>query len=165
MEKQTQQFKQVYLALGSNLSEPIVQLKKTISTLKNEPNLSVQKISSIYKSPPFDNSNQPDYFNCVLEVKTCLEPLNLLKLLKDIEKKQGRVQAKKWSARIIDIDILLFNDEKIDFQNLTIPHKSLKYRNFFLIPLMEICKKKNFEGIGNLKKHLEKINSPITKLS
>lgn len=154
-----------YLALGSNLNNPIAQLEKALIIFQKSNQIDLIQFSSIYQSPPFDLSDQPDYFNLVCEIKTILNPTDLLNFIKNIEKQMGRVGAARWSARIIDIDILIYNNSVFETSELTIPHKQLIKRNFFLEPLIEITSQEvEFIPFGKLKNYLKKIKAGIKKI-
>ena len=99
----------------------------------------ISKESNIYETEPWEVENQENYYNQVLCVKTVLEPAFLLHKCQVIEQKMGRVRGLKWEPRIIDIDILFFNDLVIQEKDLEIPHPLLQERNFVLKPLCEIA--------------------------
>jgi len=131
-----------YIGVGSNLSDPIKQVKMAIAALKTLANSQVTAISSIYGSKPMGPQDQPDYINAVVELQTSLMPLALLDALQAIENKAGRVRKEnRWGARILDLDILLFGQQVIDNERLTIPHYGMKLREFVLLPLAEIAPK------------------------
>lgn len=100
---------------------------------------SVTSQSHIYETEAWGNEDQPNFYNMAVAYKTKLTALDLLALVNDIEDKMGRLRNEKWSPRIIDIDILTYDDQVIDEPNLTIPHKHMSNRNFVLIPLMEVA--------------------------
>ena len=128
----------VYLLLGSNLGnskEQLLLATKFIEEAIGE----LKKSSSFYSTAAWGNTDQPDFLNQIIEVETTLTPLPLLKEILLIEKKMGRVRTVKNAARIIDIDILFFNNEIIKKKNLTIPHPEIQNRRFVLIPLAEIA--------------------------
>lgn len=127
-----------YLGLGSNLNNPSAQLNEAIKTLKLSYNIQVLKISSFYQTKPWGVINQPDFINAVIKISTDLAPDNLLNLINNIEENQGRIREQKWGPRIIDIDILLYDQQIINSEKLTIPHQELKNRKFVLEPLIEI---------------------------
>lgn len=129
-----------YIGVGSNLSDPIKQVKLAIDALHKVKNSQVSAISSIYGSKPMGPQDQPDYINAVVELKTSLKPLMLLDALQAIENKAGRVRKEnRWGARILDLDILLFGDQIIENARLTIPHYGMKVREFVLLPLQEVA--------------------------
>ncbi len=126
----------VYLGLGSNLGDRRHNISKALDLLSKA--LRLHKISSIYETEPVGFSNQPKFLNAVCEMKTNLSPLQLLTFIKGIETKSGRKPSFKNAPRIIDIDILLYNNKIVNTPVLTIPHPALVERAFVLIPLAEI---------------------------
>ena len=99
----------------------------------------VTKSSSLYETAAWGKSDQPSFLNQALEIQTALTPQNLLQKILDIEKEIGRVREEKYGPRIIDIDILLFNDKIYNFSLLKIPHPEMQNRRFVLVPLAEIA--------------------------
>lgn len=129
---------QVFLLLGANLGEPMQQLSAAREQLQNSVGKVISK-SSIYTSEAWGVTDQPTFLNQALLLETNLSPLETLDAIQEIEIKLGRVRLTKWGARIIDIDILYFNDLIYEDANLTIPHPLIQDRNFVLIPLNEIA--------------------------
>lgn len=126
----------VYVALGSNLENPLVQLKQAIETLrKSAKNL---QVSPFYGSKPLGPQDQPDYVNAVVKFETELAPLELLDWLQSIENAQGRVRLRRWGERTLDLDILLYGDEIIQNERLTVPHYDMKNREFVIVPLYDL---------------------------
>lgn len=128
----------VYIGLGSNLANPVKQVKTAFSSLALLPKTRVIKHSKMYVSKPQGPQDQPDFVNAVSLIETELEPLTLLDALQDLEQQQGKVKKRHWGERLIDLDILLFNRQVIDSDRLTVPHKELANRDFVLLPLAEI---------------------------
>ncbi len=128
----------VFIALGSNLHNPIYHLEKGIRQINHLPNTSIIKRSSLYKSEPIGPKNQPNYINSVIKIRTKYEPIELLDLLQDIENKHHRKRIKKWGPRTLDLDILLFNNIEINSDRLVVPHPEMINRDFVLIPLSEL---------------------------
>lgn len=128
----------VYIGLGSNLANPVKQVKTAFSSLALLPKTRVIKHSKMYVSKPQGPQDQPDFVNAVSLIETELEPLTLLDALQDLEQQQGKVKKRHWGERLIDLDILLFNRQVIDSDRLTVPHKELAHRDFVLLPLAEI---------------------------
>ncbi len=128
----------VYFSIGGNLGNRPINLNRAISeiTKKVGPVLS---ISSIYETKAWGVENQPDFLNQVLLVKTTLSPLETLETVLAIELDMGRVRTQKWYTRIIDIDLLFFDNQIISSKKLTIPHPFIAERNFVLAPLAEIA--------------------------
>lgn len=127
----------IYLSLGSNSGNRKNNLKKALRELKKN-HITPLKISSLYETEPVGFKEQPDFYNMVIKFETALSPDEVLKTILNIEKKMGRIRNKKWGPRIIDMDILLFNDLIIEKKGLNIPHPQMHKRNFVLIPLIEI---------------------------
>ncbi|BCL68642.1 2-amino-4-hydroxy-6-hydroxymethyldihydropteridine diphosphokinase [Vibrio nigripulchritudo] len=130
----------VYIAVGSNLSDPVTQALQGIEALKSIPNTEFVRASSLYSSTPMGPQNQPDYINAVVEVQTSLTPLELLDSTQKIELEQGRVRKdERWGPRTLDLDIVLYGNEVFDSERLTVPHYGMKVREFVLYPLAEIA--------------------------
>ncbi|STX29122.1 2-amino-4-hydroxy-6-hydroxymethyldihydropteridinepyrophosphokinase [Legionella beliardensis] len=128
-----------YLALGSNLNSPQRQLQLAIKQLQSLPHTHVKKIATFYKNQAVGRKSQPSFYNTVVEISTTLPPEKLLAKCQEIERKQGRIRRVRWSARTIDIDILLYDNQVIKRPYLVIPHPQLLNRDFVLIPLIEIA--------------------------
>jgi GTP cyclohydrolase IV len=126
-----------YLCLGSNLGERERNLTQALSALSQKVNLN--KVSSIYETEPVGYRDQPFFLNMVCQITTDLSPRELLRLAKDIEIKMGRQISFTNAPRPIDIDILFYDKQIIQTQELTIPHARLADRAFVLIPLAEIA--------------------------
>ncbi len=126
-----------YLCLGANLGEREKNLSQALTLLSLKVNL--QEISSIYETEPVGYKEQPLFLNLVCRVTTNLSPEELLHLAKDIETRMGRVPNFRNAPRIIDIDILFYDNKIIETPTLTIPHPRLHDRAFVLIPLAEIA--------------------------
>ncbi|CAM3396902.1 2-amino-4-hydroxy-6-hydroxymethyldihydropteridine diphosphokinase [Nosocomiicoccus ampullae] len=128
-----------YLGLGANIGERHENLKRAIQLLNAGPHVEVAKESSIYETAPYGKTDQPDFLNMVLEVKTDLEPIELLEFCLSVENELGRVREEVWGPRIIDIDVLMYEDLEIDIDNLIVPHEEMHLRKFVLEPLNEIA--------------------------
>ena len=129
----------VYIAVGSNLGDPIAQAQQAIESLKTLPHSRFVSASSLYSSTPMGPSNQPDYINAVVKIETTLEPLDLLDCTQKIELEQGRVRKEeRWGPRTLDLDIILYGNDTINLPRLTVPHYGMKEREFVLYPLQEI---------------------------
>jgi len=129
----------VYIGIGSNLNQPEQQVKQAIISLSDLTDSSLIAESSLYLSPPMGLQNQDHYINAVVKLKTQLSPITLLDQLQSIEKSQGRVRkTERWSARTLDLDLLLYGQQLIDQPRLKVPHYGMKRRDFVLIPLAEI---------------------------
>ena len=127
----------VYLLLGSNMGDSEHTLTVAINMI--EKNIGkLTKSSSIYRTAAWGNEDQPDFLNQIIIVSSSLSSLNILKEIFVIEKEMGRVRTTKNAARVIDIDMLFFNDEIIQTETLTVPHPQIQNRRFVLVPLAEI---------------------------
>jgi len=127
-----------YLAIGSNLDHPREQISRALQTISNHPAITLLKQSPWYGSKAIGPGKQPDYLNGVIEIETTLSPELLLQALQKIEADQGRIRDVHWGARTLDIDILLYGDQKIQSATLDIPHPRILERNFVLIPLADL---------------------------
>lgn len=127
-----------YLGLGSNLKSPERQLRQALTKIKKLPRCSLTQISSVYTNPAVGLKAQPNFCNMVVSLKTSLPPEKLLQYCQAIELKHQRIRKKKWGARTLDIDLLLYGDQKIHTPFLTIPHPQMLNRDFVMIPLLEL---------------------------
>ncbi len=129
----------VYLETGTNLGNRLENLTK-VNVLINQKVGTIISKSNIYETEAWGLTEQPSFYNQALKVETNLQPLEVLKIILDIEQSAfGRTRNEKWAARMMDIDILLYNQTAIETPELTVPHPHLHQRNFVLIPLMEIA--------------------------
>ncbi|WP_434762047.1 2-amino-4-hydroxy-6-hydroxymethyldihydropteridine diphosphokinase [Vibrio fortis] len=129
-----------YIAVGSNLADPVSQANLAIETLKSLPQSKFIATSKLYSSTPMGPQNQPDYINAVVAIETELTPIELLNCTQAIEQEQGRVRKdERWGPRTLDLDIILYGNEVIDSERLTVPHYGMKEREFVLYPLAEIA--------------------------
>jgi len=130
--------KTTYIGLGSNLDNPIQQVQLALHRLAELPDTQLCCHSSLYRSVPLGAMDQPDYINAVAKLETTLSALQLLSELQQLEIQQGRVRTSvRWSARTLDLDILLYNQMDLQDPRLTLPHPGLTLRNFVLYPLYE----------------------------
>ncbi len=128
----------VYLSLGSNLGDRAANLRAAIAALV-EMGVRVTRISSSYETEPVDYLDQPWFLNCVIEVETSLAPQALLHELRVIESQLGSKKEFAKGPRLLDMDILLYDDLAIELPELQIPHPRMLQRNFVLVPLAEIA--------------------------
>ena len=128
----------VFFQLGSNLGNREQLLMEAISLISKE--IGEVIISSpIYESSPWRVDGQDNYLNQVIHIKTKFSSTEILTKALDIEARLGRLRVEKWGERLIDIDIIFFNDEIIETSDLCIPHKHMHERNFVLVPLNDIA--------------------------
>ena len=131
---------EVYIGLGSNLALPEKQLQAACVSLAALPDSELIQCSSLYQSRPMGPQEQPDYVNAVALIKTSLSPDILLQQTQLIEDQQGRTRkGNRWGPRTLDLDMLLFGQQQIDNERLTVPHCGMKLREFVLYPLFEIA--------------------------
>ena len=133
----------VYVALGSNLGDRAATLDAAVRAMGELPGVRVRRRSSTHVTramlPPEDPRAQPDYFNAVVELETQLAPRALLQALKQLEVRLGRMQATRWAAREIDLDLLLWDDAVVNEPDFQVPHPGLATRRFVLAPLAELA--------------------------
>ena len=132
------ELKTAYLSIGANIGDKFENLRASMRMLK-DCGCEISKVSSLYLTKPVGVEDQPDFYNAVLEIKTFLNADALLSTCLEIEKKLGRKRTFRWAERVIDLDILLFDDIICDDENLTLPHPRMLERAFVLIPLAEIA--------------------------
>lgn len=131
---------EAFVAIGSNLGDPLAQARRAVAALATLPESELQQASSFYGSRPMGPADQPDYVNAVVRLHTRLGPLALLDQLQRIELEQGRVRKdERWGPRTLDLDLLLYGEEHIQHERLTVPHYGMKEREFVLLPLAELA--------------------------
>ena len=150
----------VYLGLGSNVGDKLINIKKAINHIKKT--LKFKKISPIYKTEPVGYKKQDWFLNCAIIIETRKNPVELLDFLKNAEKIIGRKKTRKNGPRIIDLDIIFYGKISLGRKNLKIPHEKMQERMFVLAPLKEICPRRMHPLLGKtiskLKKELERKN-------
>ena len=144
-----------YIGLGSNLGDSRQILSEAIAKLKT---LGVVKVSRLYQSPPMGPQDQPNYLNAVAELNTNLAPLELLDHLQRFEQEAGRVRLRRWGERTLDLDLLIYGNEKIHNERLTVPHIGILQRDFVVIPLLDLDA--DLQLNGQPLKDLELIQQP-----
>ncbi len=127
-----------HIALGSNLDNPLQQLECAITHIKRHPNITVIAQAKIYRSTPQGPQDQDDFYNSAISIETTLSPLALLDALQSIEKIMGRIKTRHWGERIIDLDIIDYQQQAFNHARLSIPHPYAKLRLFVLLPLMDL---------------------------
>lgn len=140
----------VYIGLGSNIEQPALQIKNAIVALAELPETRVTSDSGYFKSKPMGPKDQPDYVNAVAEIVTAMTAIELLKHCQAIELQQGRTRSRHWGERSIDLDILLYADEQIEIDELTVPHPGVCLRDFVYMPLLKLNPGINVPGKGLL---------------
>jgi len=127
----------VFIGIGSNLGDTIGNCKIALDEIENF--AEIVRISSLYETEPVGNEDQPNFINSVVEINTDLSPHELLTHLKSIEDKLGRVRGEKWGPRVIDLDIIFYDDLVMKYDDLIIPHPRAHLRRFVLEPICEIA--------------------------
>jgi 2-amino-4-hydroxy-6-hydroxymethyldihydropteridine diphosphokinase len=128
----------VYLSIGSNMGDREAHLMDAIDKLNEHLKIVIEKQSSIYETEPVGYENQQDFLNMVIQLSTSLSAFELLIFTQKIELELGRKRDVRWGPRTVDLDILLFNNENIETEQLVVPHPRMLDRSFVLVPLYEI---------------------------
>jgi 2-amino-4-hydroxy-6-hydroxymethyldihydropteridine diphosphokinase len=129
----------VYLSLGSNLGDRAEHLRRALETVEALPDTRLVAQSSIHETAPWGVTDQPSFLNMAAEIETALGPLELLNAVKTLESSLGRTPGPHWGPRVIDIDIVLWQDTVMETDALTLPHPRFRDRAFVLLPLREIA--------------------------
>ncbi len=147
-----------YIGLGSNLQNPRVQIENALSALNRADGIILIGVSSLYESKPLLDMPGPNYINAVCKIDTTLSANDLLDICQTIEDNQKRIREVKWGSRTIDLDILLYEQQVISSDRLSIPHPEMIDRAFVMVPLYEIDKEINVPLLGPVKKLIDRIN-------
>lgn len=151
-----------YVALGSNIGDSETYLNEAVEKIGQIPTCTVEKVSSYLVTEPYGVTDQPDFLNACLKMRTLLYPEELLKELNRIEKEAGRERIIHWGPRTLDLDILLYDDIVLEEDNLCIPHVEMHKRSFVLEPLAEIAPYKRHPVYGKtVREMLEKIQAQL----
>ena len=126
------------LGLGGNIGDPRATMAAALQLLDADADISVTAVSSLYSTPPWGITDQPDFLNAVAIVETRLEPRVLLRRCLDVEQELHRVRDKRWGPRSVDLDILTYDDLEVSEPGLEIPHPRMMDRAFVLVPLLEL---------------------------
>jgi 2-amino-4-hydroxy-6-hydroxymethyldihydropteridine diphosphokinase len=155
-----------YIGIGSNLNDPVAQVKEAIQELELLPDGLLAARSSLYAGKPMGPQDQPDYVNAVVALDTLLSAPELLQALQRIEDLQGRERTgQKWGPRVLDLDLLLYGKRVINTPELTLPHPGLHERDFVIVPLAEIAGNLNIPGKGMLSTLIKNVeNHGLRKL-
>ncbi|NOZ36828.1 MAG: 2-amino-4-hydroxy-6-hydroxymethyldihydropteridine diphosphokinase [Gammaproteobacteria bacterium] len=160
---------EIYVGLGANLDDPRAQVMQAIDELALLPQSCLLAVSSLYRSVPMllpdqpktETAAQPDYINAVAKLETALNPHALLDELQALERAHGRQRdGRRWAARPLDLDILLYGNQQLDNDRLRVPHAGIAVRNFVLYPLAELAPQKlQILGVGKLTDLLHRCSS------
>lgn len=132
-----------FLSIGTNIGERLDNLNNALKGIADSDENKITKVSSVYETDAVGYEDQAAFLNIVAEIETDFAPVELLDFCLALELELGRVRLFKWGPRLIDIDILLYEDVKIDTEKLKIPHPYMKERAFVMIPLLEISPEKS----------------------
>ncbi len=145
-----------FVGLGSNLGAPEAQLRRAIAALAELAQTRLVAASSLYRSAPLGNTDQPDFVNAVAQIATTLAPQPLLAALLEIEIRFGRERAFRNAPRTLDLDLLLYDQQRIAEPGLEVPHPRMHQRAFVLAPLLEIAPAAVIPGLGPAAPWLER---------
>ena len=129
---------QAFVGLGSNVGDRFANLRRAVSALASTEGVTVVRASSVYETDPVGEVKQPDFLNAVVEIDTSLSPRELLELFKSVEEAGGRIPRTRWGPREIDLDLLIYGQERIDEPGLQVPHPQMGKRPFVLVPLGDV---------------------------
>ncbi|MGR6907228.1 MULTISPECIES: 2-amino-4-hydroxy-6-hydroxymethyldihydropteridine diphosphokinase [Lysinibacillus] len=130
--------KDVYLSIGTNMGERYENLQHAVDLLKEKKELELIRVSSVFETAAVGYTDQADFLNIAVHLKTPISSVEMLNICQEIERELGRVREFRWGPRVIDLDILLYNQENIETENLIVPHPRMYERAFVLVPLVEI---------------------------
>lgn len=151
-----------YIALGSNIGDSETYLNEAVEKIGQIPTCTVEKVSSYLVTEPYGVTDQPDFLNACLKMRTLLYPEELLKELNRIEKEAGRERIIHWGPRTLDLDILLYDDIVLEEDDFCIPHVEMHKRSFVLEPLAEIAPYKRHPVYGKtVREMLEEIQAQL----
>lgn len=145
-----------FVALGSNLQDPQQQILRAFAELGELPHTRVIATSQLYRTAPVGYGNQPDFINAVAEVSTDLAPLELLRQLLALETAHGRKRPFPNAPRVLDLDLLLYDDLQLNNTELTLPHPRLHERGFVLFPLADVAPELEIPGQGKVSELLRR---------
>jgi 2-amino-4-hydroxy-6-hydroxymethyldihydropteridine diphosphokinase len=149
-----------YIGIGSNLDDPARQVRAAIDALKRLPRSTFVGASRLYRTAPWGNADQPSFVNAAAVISTALPPRELLDALLAIERAQGRVRdGARWGPRVIDLDILVYGDARIDEPGLRVPHPHLAGRPFALLPLADLDPGLEIPGLGPVRALVERADA------
>ena len=150
-------FVTAYIGLGANLGQPLRQLQSALRLLDHSAGIRLQAVSRFYDSPALvvpGSPAQPDYINAVARVQTAMSPRWLLRRLLQIERRLGRTRDRRWAARTLDLDLLLYGRQRLRLPELTVPHEEMHKRAFVLYPLRDVAPGLLLPGLGPLQQWL-----------
>jgi len=150
-----------YVGLGGNVGDVEDTMMEALMAIDGLPQTSIRTQSRLYRSPPWGRTDQDDFINAVVELRTRLAPRVLLDYLLEVETRFGRVRGEddKWGPRTLDLDLLIFGEESLDLPGMHVPHPRMHERGFVLVPLAEIAATLLIPGRGQVSDLLAAIDS------
>jgi 2-amino-4-hydroxy-6-hydroxymethyldihydropteridine diphosphokinase len=145
-----------WIGLGGNLGEPRLALRRALALIGALPDTQLRAVSPAYWTAPWGVSDQPDYLNAVVKLVTRLAPRQLLAALLDIEQRLGRTRdGERWAARVLDLDLLVYDNQTLAEPDLVVPHPRLHQRAFVLVPLNDLSPGLVIPGHGTVAELLQ----------
>jgi 2-amino-4-hydroxy-6-hydroxymethyldihydropteridine diphosphokinase len=149
-----------YIGIGSNLGDPEKQVRAAIEALQRLPRTTFVRASRLYRTAPWGRADQPGFVNAAASLSTDLSPRELLDALLAIERAHGRTRdGERWGPRVIDLDILVYGDARIDEPGLHVPHPHLAERAFALLPLADLDPDLEIPGLGPVHALVERVDA------
>lgn len=152
-----------FLSLGSNLGNRAATLEAALRALEAPGDVRVTRRSSLYETAAMGKTDQPDFYNLVVEVKTALSPEALLDRCQEVERALGRVRGERWGPRTVDVDILLYEMRTVSAERLIVPHPEMLRRRFVLEPLIEIAPDAVLPDGTPIAPHLARVQDQIVR--
>jgi len=152
-----------YVGIGSNVDEPVKQVRQALLELDRLPHSRVVKRSSLFRSAPVGYASQPDFVNAVAQLETGISAARLLAELQEIESRHGRQRSFANAPRSLDLDLLMFGNSELKTKDLTLPHPRMHERAFVLKPLVEISPEVSIPGVGLAKDSLKSVEHQIVE--
>jgi 2-amino-4-hydroxy-6-hydroxymethyldihydropteridine diphosphokinase len=146
-----------FVGVGSNLGDPVARVRAAFESLAQLPGTRLIATSRLYRTPPFGPVEQGDFINAVAGLLTQLDAVALLHHIRDIEQAAGRVREQRWGPRTLDLDLLVFGDQRIDTPELTVPHPGIAERMFVLAPLEDLAPTLDIPGVGRVEELRRKL--------
>ena len=148
-----------WVGLGSNLGDNEAHIKRAFAQLDAAAHTQCKRISSLYRSAPIGPQDQADFCNAVAQLTTELSALELLDWLLQLEASHQRKRSRRWGPRSLDLDLLLYDDQRHNSATLTLPHPRLHERAFVLVPLAELAPTLEIPGLGGVAQLLERVKN------
>jgi 2-amino-4-hydroxy-6-hydroxymethyldihydropteridine diphosphokinase len=145
---------QAWVGLGGNVGDAVATLRSALLALAGLPSTTLLAASRLYRTPAWGLEQQPDFINAVALLETTLPARALLDRLLEVERGFGRERRERWGPRILDLDLLLYGDDRIDVPGLRVPHPHLHERAFALLPLLEVTPDAFIPGRGSVREAL-----------